>query len=176
MGDQSLETRPQRQLFEDALRRVIEYGRFCRHPIVLQTGVRSVFGRIYEMHENAAIFGDGAPTEQFMLDGELVTVRSDGGLGRLVSSQRALIGEITRAKEVYDAVESLRPELRRLVYVAWVDLPQGKEEQTNRAAADLLGMDVSSYRVWRGAVLGILDAKLGLSRFQLAGSDVEEPA
>lgn len=176
MGDQSLETRPQRQLFEDALRRVIEYGRFCRQPIVLQTGVRSVFGRIHEMHGNAAIFGDGAPTEQFMLDGELVTVRSDGGLGRLVSSQRAQIGEMIRAKEVHDAVQSLRPELGRLVHITWVDLPMGKEEQTNRAAAELLGMDVSSYRVWRGAVLGILDVKLGLSRFQLVEADIEEPA
>lgn len=167
MGDHVLETKPQRQLFEDALRRVIEYGRFCRQPIILQTGVRSVFGRIYEMQENAAIYGDGAPTEQFLLDGELVTVRSDGGLGRLVSSQRSQIGAIIRAKEVHDAVESMRSELRRLVHVAWVDLPMGKDEQTNRAAADALGMDVSSYRVWRGAVLGILDCKLLLPRFQV---------
>ena len=164
------------RLFEEAEQRLIEYGSFCRHPVTLRTGVRSIFARVVEMKENAAIFGSGAPTEQFMLDGEMITVRSDGGLGALVASQHSDLRAAIRAKEVHDAIQELRAEQQEIVRVTWVDLPPGKEAQTVRAAAEQLSLTVAEYRQRRLYVLAILDAKLVVPRFLPATEKLEKVA
>ncbi len=152
-------------LFEEAERRLVEYGNVLRHPIALRTGVRSIFARIVEMKENSAVFGSGAPYDNIQVEGVWYSVRSDGGMADLVNSQQSSLRALIRAKETHDAVQTLRAPLRRLVTVTWLDLPPGKESQTVRAAADTLEMTLIDYRAWRIAVLGILDAKLSVPHF-----------
>lgn len=106
---------PKPKLFAQAEQRLIEYGTFCRHPITLRNGIRCTLGRVVEMGENAGIFGDGANYETFVLDGESVSVRPDGGLGELMATQQSELRAVIRAKETHDAVFGLREPLQRPV-------------------------------------------------------------
>jgi hypothetical protein len=144
--------------------RLREYSHWYRdEPLDVSLG-ESIFGRIQREQLNAGARGEGSRYDSFMVDGESVTCRPDGGMGRMADRIGAQLARDNRCREIRDLLPFMprnHAEVMKVVYL-------GPEARTARASAELLRVSLGQFQERKAALHawfeGAMFRSMGLGR------------